>query len=411
MSADYRDSRPALNRAPVQRRSAPRLPNRRRHIVGAMSFFAAAMSMPILAVQAFGDRSDALNTGAIQITEPAIDKFAPHLGDETANLPDLLANEFALGDNPTEQFDALGNPILAAPSSAGTLAMAGGPPTTNTSPALIIPPQTETSRLAPLDPSLTRSSQYGPIPGPNQAGQTPLNQYKRSAPSPSLKKPVAIIVGGLGINRRLTQRAIDELPVNVTLSFAAQSQDLQGWINRAREAGHEVLLEIPMEGVSDDPAALQASRAIQSSAKPADIVRDLQFHLARAQGYAGVINYQGQAIFTRSDVSAPILDQISQSGLALFTDGSFETPSLPALAATVNLPLSIGFGVIDPEPEAAVIQTQLSDLSAAALKDTAPVGVGFVFPQTLDTLKGWTATLSNQGLVLVPATATLELSR
>ena len=51
----------------------------------------------------------------------------------------------------------------------------------------------------------------------------------------------------MGLNRTVTQAAIDELPPEVALSFAPYTEDLQAWIDRARAAGHEVLIEAPME--------------------------------------------------------------------------------------------------------------------------------------------------------------------
>ncbi|MDP1340887.1 divergent polysaccharide deacetylase family protein, partial [Klebsiella variicola] len=44
-----------------------------------------------------------------------------------------------------------------------------------------------------------------------------------------------------------TAHAIETLPPEVTLSFAPYGPRLQEWIDKAREAGHEVLLELPME--------------------------------------------------------------------------------------------------------------------------------------------------------------------
>ena len=58
---------------------------------------------------------------------------------------------------------------------------------------------------------------------------------------------MSLVLGGLGINYTHTRSAIDELPPEVTLSFAPHASGLQTWINRAREAGHEVLIELPLE--------------------------------------------------------------------------------------------------------------------------------------------------------------------
>jgi len=76
---------------------------------------------------------------------------------------------------------------------------------------------------------------------------TPLSAYKRPFSAGSGKRPVSIIIGGLGVNRSLTNQAINELPADVTLSFAAHAPGLQNWINQARAKGHDVFIEPPME--------------------------------------------------------------------------------------------------------------------------------------------------------------------
>ena len=59
------------------------------------------------------------------------------------------------------------------------------------------------------------------------------------------------MVGGLGLNASATKAAIERLPPEITLSFVAYSDGLQGWIDMARANGHEVLLEAPMEPLDD----------------------------------------------------------------------------------------------------------------------------------------------------------------
>ena len=49
------------------------------------------------------------------------------------------------------------------------------------------------------------------------------------------------------------------MPPEITLSFVAYSDGLQGWIDMARANGHEVLLEAPMEpldAAANDPGPI-----------------------------------------------------------------------------------------------------------------------------------------------------------
>lgn len=58
---------------------------------------------------------------------------------------------------------------------------------------------------------------------------------------------IALIVGGLGLSQTGTQKAIRDLPGEVTLGFATAGNSLQRWMQEARRSGHELLLQLPME--------------------------------------------------------------------------------------------------------------------------------------------------------------------
>ena len=68
-----------------------------------------------------------------------------------------------------------------------------------------------------------------------------------AAPAARGKFRIAIVVSGLGISAKATSAALASLPPGVTLGFAPYAGDVQHWVNQARQFGHEVLLEVPME--------------------------------------------------------------------------------------------------------------------------------------------------------------------
>jgi polysaccharide deacetylase 2 family uncharacterized protein YibQ len=396
-----------MNRNDHLRRNVPRrrqsivLPKRRHHLSFALIFLILLIGLPLVWAQLFGNDDDAVPKGTVSVATLPEDQIPSPLDRNNSDLPDLLAATVPMGDNPTDSIvttDALGNPTPSSPAASKPAS-----------------PKSKTIRLpdprpapTPLDPSLTRSSEFGPIPAPNGAGVTPLETYRGADKTDLDSKPVSVIIGGLGINAPLTLRAIDELPPEITLSFAAHAPGLQGWIDKARLAGHEVLLELPMESEAFDAQESGSDRTLRTAASVSDNRRNLHYLLSRAQGYAGVINYNGEAFLRRSDAVSPILTELKASGLGLFIDGAFDAPSLPALSQSLSLPYNTAFGIIDPAPDRALINQQLDTLIAEAKSGSGAVGVGFVYPQTLDAVKGWAATLSDNGLILVPATATLK---
>jgi len=145
-----------------------------------------------------------------------------------------------------------------------------------------------------------------------------------------------------------------------------------------------------------------------ASQNPEANIRNLEWLLSRAQGYFGVTNYNGDRFLARADVAAPVLDNLSKSGLSFIFDGSINAPSLSALSTSAKLPFSRGYTLIDPQQDTAIILSELSRLSVQAQKADSIIGVGFAYPETIAAVRNWTQSLDTQGLVLAPASSTLK---
>ena len=374
------------------RRAALVLPSKGKHILLAASALAFGFAIPVLAVTIFGNSEDAIAEGSLALAPPPkVEPLTP-LDDESLETPDLLAGEVPEGVNPTDRLEA---------SNAENAPTTPNPQ----SKRIEITPKARALPKAPIA-RLTRQSAFGPVP--SKASGNALSAYKRPFRPQAGKQPVSLIVGGLGINRSVTQEAIQALPADITLSFAAHSVGLQEWVDIARADGHEVLIEIPMESANFDEAEPGADRALRTTVPPAENGRRLDWMLSRAQGYAGLINFNGDVFLTRADIAAPFMDRLSQTGLGFITDGAFETPALPALAQSVHQPFTSGNGLIDPDPIPRVISGRLTGLSQTAKSGSHPVGVGFAYRETLGEVQAWIATLDAQNLQLAPATAALK---
>lgn len=381
-----------MSNAHPNRRTALALPSKGKHVLLAAGVLVLGLALPILAVAAFGNAEDARSEGSLALTPLPPVEIVTALDDMTLDTPDLLAGDVPEGVNPTDAIKAEG--------------AENAPIETTSQPQRI--EITASVRALPRAPiaGLTRQSAFGPVP--SKAAGNSLLAYKRPFQRQAGKQSVSLVIGGLGVNRSLTQDAIQSLPADVTLSFAAHSVGLQEWVNTARADGHEVLIEIPMESANFDPTEPGADRALRVSLPPAENGRRLDWMLSRTQGYAGLINFNGDSFLTRADVAAPFMDRVSQTSLGFLTDGEFEAPALPALASSGRQPFKAGHGLIDPDPIARVISARLSGLGQAAASGSHPVGVGFAYPETLAEVQAWIATLDAQNLQLAPATAALK---
>lgn len=230
----------------------------------------------------------------------------------------------------------------------------------------------------------------------------PFSKYAAPFQNVDGKPTVSIIVGGLGINRTRTLAAIEGLPKEVTLSFAPTTTNLSSWVRRAREAGHEVLIELPMEAYDYGRAGPNAN-TLRVSADRSTNLRRLNAVLSQTEGYAGVINFQGDRFVTDAAAAAPIVEALKSKGVALFQDGNVQGSVLTEVASDKNAFFGAAITAIDARPEADEIEKQLLLLEAEALDSGASLGTAMPFPITVDLLGEWINRLEQKGIVLAPA--------
>lgn len=238
----------------------------------------------------------------------------------------------------------------------------------------------------------------GPLPIIAQDGRTPFQVYRR--PFVANGRPrVALVIGGLGLNARATQRAIEALPAEVTLSFSPYADGLQGWVDMARAHGHEVLLEAPMEPV-DYPDNDPGPYTLMAGAAPPDTVKKLEWILSRATGYFGVTNYLGSKFLASDNAYQGLAASLRGRGLAFVDDGA-----AARRGGGRNLPRASAERVIDDQLNGAAIDQQLVALEAAALQRGQSMGAGFAYPVTLEKVTQWSRALAGRGFQLTPVSA------
>lgn len=231
---------------------------------------------------------------------------------------------------------------------------------------------------------------------------SPLARFSRPFENPEGKPTVSIIVGGLGTNRTRTRDAINELPPEVTLAFAPTADNLRGWVQEARRAGHEVLIELPMEPY-DFGRGRPHPQVMQTGVSVDQNLKRLSTLLRRTSGYVGVMNHQGDKFATDADAIDPITQALSARGVAFFEDGRLIRSELQRSARDAGLAFGKATSLIDARPGADEISQQLLLLETTAREQGAALGTGQPFPVTYDILKEWLPTLESKGIALAPA--------
>lgn len=236
----------------------------------------------------------------------------------------------------------------------------------------------------------------GPLPIIGPGGRTPFQVYSRPFVSNGRPK-IALVIGGLGLDARRTQMAIESLPGPITLSFSPYAEGLQGWVDMARQHGHEVLLETPMEpqGYPDNDAG---PYTLMTDGTPAETSKKLEWILSRATGYFGLTNYLGSRFLGDEAAYEGFAAAARSRGLGFIDDGS-------ASRRTGGLPRATADRVIDDQLSQKAIDQQLLALEAGAQQHGHALGAGFAYPVTLEKVAHWSAGVEARGYQLAPASA------
>lgn len=239
-------------------------------------------------------------------------------------------------------------------------------------------------------------------------GRQPWKVYARpfeQNPSPK----VAIVIGGLGLSRAATQAAIQQLPPEVTLAFAPYAPNLEAQIAEARAAGHEVILQLPMEP-DRYPANDPGPHTMLTTATAEANLERLHWVLARFSGYIGVTNYMGAKMSSSAEALRPILKDISGRGL-LFLDARETTDGVASgIAAELGMPRVVNNTFLDGEASRAGVDARLLDVERTAARTGSAIAIGYAYPVTIERVGAWVRALRDKNVTLAPISALARTS-
>ncbi len=271
-----------------------------------------------------------------------------------------------------------------------------------------VPPHKVRATAAPLD-QLVETTAFGPVPKIAEDGLRPMDAYARPAVvGPYGRMPrIVIVVGGMGISQTGTSKAIRDLPEDVTLAFAPYGSSLGRWVNRAREEGHEILLQAPMEPIGY-PQKNPGEHTLLTSAGGGANAENLKWIMSRITSYTGVMNYMGARFLADQQATRSLLEELVTRGIFFLDDGSSAQSTAAATGSAIRAPVVTADLTIDKRRSSRQIEKQLENLEKIARTKGIAVGVASAFPTTVRTLAAWIPLARERGIALVPASAALS---
>ncbi|MFN4089396.1 MAG: divergent polysaccharide deacetylase family protein [Alphaproteobacteria bacterium] len=267
------------------------------------------------------------------------------------------------------------------------------------------PPTTGAERveLAGLDAGLVEDGAHGPLPRIGPDGTRPWQAYARPFARRPGRPAVAIVITDLGLSAARTRAAVETLPPVISLAFLSYAEDVAVWLQRARAAGHEVLLAVPMEpqSATDDPGP----RALTGGASADALVDLLEWHLSRGSAYVGLTPHLGGRFLATESAVRSVLAPLRDRGLLIIEGPRGQDSTLMRVAREMSVPHLGADRVLDDVPSRAAIERRLQELERIADARGSAVAIGHPYPATLDALTDWAAGLAARGFDLAPVSA------
>ncbi|WP_027037246.1 divergent polysaccharide deacetylase family protein [Mesorhizobium ciceri] len=253
------------------------------------------------------------------------------------------------------------------------------------------------------DKALIEASETGPLPVRAADGRRPFDVYARPW-SGGRGARVAIVIGGLSVSQTGTQAAIAKLPAEVTLAFAPQGNSIGRWMQAARQSGHEIVMQVPLEPF-DYPKVNPGRNTLTVAASADENLKSLHWALSRTTNYTGVMNYMGARFSADPAAMEPFMAELGKRGLAYIDDGSSARSLAPDLALKDGVPFVAGDMAIDAVQDRGEILKKLDSLEATARAKGTAVGIGSAFDLTVDTVSSWVVEAKKRGIEIVPISA------
>ncbi len=213
---------------------------------------------------------------------------------------------------------------------------------------------------------------------------------------------ISFVLKDFGLSNKASNIALDILPPEISFLLSPYADLPQEWINRARAAGHEVWMEIPVQQNNQNDSGLNTLFHHDSLIEKGKTMRT---SLARGLGYVGVAFFMDKGVNETKDQYAKLLEEIYGRGLAALEMNSQAPTFMEAMAVTKAAPYIKATGEIKRvsgiNPFTTVEETAQKSGQAIALVPPYPV--------LIKDLALWIEKVGKIDYVIAPASAIYDL--
>jgi polysaccharide deacetylase 2 family uncharacterized protein YibQ len=258
---------------------------------------------------------------------------------------------------------------------------------------------------APLPPEPVLPAPAAPVVPP-AAPVIALPAWQAFAVPVTAKLPmIAVIIDDMGLDRRRSARIV-ALTAPLTISFMTYADHLDDQAAAARARGHELMMHMPMQPISEsfDPGP----DVLTDQLPAAELRRRIDHDLDRFQGYVGVNNHMGSRFTADAAGMRIVMEELHQRGL-LFIDSLTTGKSVGlATARQMDVPAAARDVFLDDVDDETAIVAQLAKAEAEARRTGSAIAIGHPHDNTIAALIRWLPGLAQRGVMLVPVSAVVK---
>ncbi|MCE4224018.1 divergent polysaccharide deacetylase family protein [Methylobacterium sp. C25] len=344
----------------------------------------------------------------------------PHGGEPRATAT-IVVREAPAAQNPAAVASVEAQPEKAASSSSHssaqevekvsgvTVTRPAGTSAPEEAVIIRVPTPDSTHLASAPDPRLTERGRHGTMPKIGEGRLRALDVYARPD-NGSGSARIAVLVSGIGIGQAATASAIARLPPAISLALSPYASDLEKTAARAREAGHELLLQTPMEPF-DYPDSDPGPQTLLASSRPAENLDRLAWAMSRFSGFVGLVNFMGGKLMSDSNAMEPVMKEVGARGLGFIDDGAVQGSKAAESAGKFKTPNARAEIVIDAVARPDAIDRELAHLEAQAKKNGFALGSASAQQLSIDRIARWARDLESRGIRLVPVSTALRGGR
>ena len=214
------------------------------------------------------------------------------------------------------------------------------------------------------------------------------------------KTAIALIFVDVGKDLSSLENALNLLPHQVGFSFSPFIKNVSLWIERARQKGYDVFLDLPMESHLY-PQLNKGPYTLRSNAAAGENLLKLSHVLEKGKDQVGgVYGFMGSAFLNSKKDVMPILKMLKQKGYLLFVSDVY--PAVREMCDNLGLPYiesDVSFDAGEMRRED--FDKKFQYLEDFANKKGVAVGKLYLTPLSLNEVSRWIKKIEDQNITLI----------